>query len=69
MNFTRKHTYYTLIDTTKDVLIGLDKQRYSTHVRTLSLARWSISMSVWVRLTRVRIGLTVRRFYKRWSKF
>ena len=24
MNFTRKHTYYTLIDTTKDVLIGLD---------------------------------------------
>ena len=24
MNFNRKHTYYTLIDTTKDVLIGLD---------------------------------------------
>ena len=24
MNFTRKHTYYTLIDTTKDVLIGID---------------------------------------------
>ena len=24
MKFTRKHTYYTLIDTTKDVLIGLD---------------------------------------------
>ena len=24
MNFTRKHTYYTLIDTTKDVLIGGD---------------------------------------------
>ena len=24
MKFTRKHTYYTLIDTTKDVLIGID---------------------------------------------
>ena len=24
MNFNRKHTYYTLIDTTKDVLIGID---------------------------------------------
>ena len=24
MNFTRKYTYYTLIDTTKDVLIGGD---------------------------------------------
>ena len=24
MNFNRKHTYYTLIDTTKDVLIGGD---------------------------------------------
>ena len=24
MKFTRKHTYYTLIDTTKDVLIGGD---------------------------------------------
>jgi len=24
MIFNRKHTYYTLIDTTKDVLIGLD---------------------------------------------
>ena len=24
MKFTRKHTYYTLIDTTKNVLIGID---------------------------------------------
>ena len=24
MKFNRKHTYYTLIDTTKDVLIGID---------------------------------------------